>query len=284
MRSAALLIGMNYAGDEALEGCIRDVEATAAWLRGAGVDDITLVTDRDRPDDCTLAGILRVLSDAVRRTWSDRLELLWIHFSGHGASVSEGAFRRDEEDGRDEGWVPTNAALVGVVRDDAIADVLKMAWPGTRVVVVSDACHSGSICDLAYEWPNALRESPVHRAEGLAHGNVVLLSGCADNQTSADTARGGALTTTLLELLREPKARDDVFVLVTSMRQRLHARGFSQVPALSATVDLTQQPALFPDHPECVRLEVPTDAQPPSTLHIAASTTRAACCNCCCVM
>lgn len=286
MKSAALLFGLNYDGEDRLEGCIRDVENVERWLRSFGFSDVMLITDRDQRDDCTYTGMLRALTDMMRRTWQDRLELVWIHYSGHGASVAAGLLDREENDGRDEGWVPVNAAIAGVLRDDVIADVLKLACPSTRIVIVSDACHSGTICDLAYDWPDLRFEPPVRNPAGLAHGNVILLSGCADDQTAADTATGGALTSSLLALLQDPRIREDVFALVSSLRHRLRSLGHTQTPALSATVDLTSGPALFPDGPRFLSVSAPEEGGP-SEFEVAqtlASGTVRGVCGCCTIM
>ena len=82
-------------------------------------------------------------------------DVVYIHFSGHGQQITD--LNGDEEDGYDEAWIPYDAGKVfekGVyegehhLTDDELNAVLtklrSRLGPKGKLVVVSDACHSGS--------------------------------------------------------------------------------------------------------------------------------------------
>ena len=84
-----------------------------------------------------------------------------------------------------------------------------------------------------------------------------MLSGCRDDQTSADafgvvpgvSQYSGALTSCLLAALRErPPLLDDTLGLLEEVRNRLRVGGFEQVPQLCTSYELdeTADPLLLP--------------------------------------
>lgn len=81
-------------------------------------------------------------------------DIIYIQFSGHGQQITD--CNGDEEDGLDEAWVPYDAGKEYVqavytgerhITDDYIFSYLKelrnKVGSGGKIVVVSDACHSG---------------------------------------------------------------------------------------------------------------------------------------------
>lgn len=101
----------------------------------------------------TRNGILTALDELKQR--ANQGDVVYIHFSGHGQQVTD--LDGDEEDHYDEAWVPYDAKkryVPGVYKgenhilDDEINAYLgglrsKVGSRG-KIVVVSDACHSGS--------------------------------------------------------------------------------------------------------------------------------------------
>lgn len=163
------------------------------------------------------------------------------------------------------------------INDDYLFDVFYNRLPeGVRCVCVYDCCHSGTMEDLCctrdivppdqevkerYLAPpedmqgdiDAARESAKERSAVKdltspddAHKKLIWqISGCQDNQTSADATIGGlrqgAMTWALLASLEEGGQggpwhfRYDS--LLTSMRQKLRQRNFKQIPAMATTED-----------------------------------------------
>lgn len=276
-RVAALLFGLNYTGTAVeLQGCVRDVQNVAAFLRTQlrfPAESITMFTDADASTryGTTRRGIMEQLAALARR--SSSIDFIWLHYSGHGtwqrdraaagsgarAGAAAGAGAGDEPDGRDECWVPSDFETAGVILDDDIGAALRAFAPTTRIFFVSDSCHSGTVADLPYAWRvdgrsgvQPFRGSDISTAATkttTAMPRIIALSGCLDTQTSADaygldasapTSYSGALTTTLLRVLVEwPLARRSAFYAAARVATALRARRFSQIPLLSASFALT---------------------------------------------
>lgn len=90
--------------------------------------------------------ILQELKTIVSQTEKD--DILFIYFTGHGALIADDEKNKDEIDGWDESLVPydhkNNPA--NYIRDDEIAlilDTLKTEQPGS-VIVAFDSCYSGT--------------------------------------------------------------------------------------------------------------------------------------------
>ena len=268
-RTAGLLFGLNYPGTSSeLQGCIRDVQNVAAFLRtqlGFAADAIAVFTDgRDASEasvaGTTRAGILAQLRALAAR--SAQLDFVWIHYSGHGA------WRRDtsgdEVDRYDECWVPSDYSTAGFLEDDVVGAVLATFAPSTRIFLVSDSCFSGTVADLPRAWRVDARASgvavpaltPSAAATSLwrrAAPRVVSLSGCLDSQTSADAfgllpgVFSGALTTLLLQTLTSvPAAMRNIFTAASRVAAALRARRFTQIPLLCASFDLAAAPGFLP--------------------------------------
>jgi hypothetical protein len=146
---------------------------------------------------------------------------LWFHFSGHGTLVHDAS--RDEESGKDSCICPIDVARAGFISDDVIRSNLAALVPkGVRLYMVLDACHSGTGCDLRYKYDDSsyltsrlatLPEKYVPNDWSLQQtnyefkrydktaGEVFCISGCQDEQTSADAFLGGQASGVVTYLL-----------------------------------------------------------------------------------
>ena len=100
-----------------------------------------------------------------------------------------------------------------------------------------DCCHSGTGLDLPYDYQSGrgwrCEDVPFH-----TRGDVQMLSGCEDDQTSAETyhnfSAGGAMTNALLKALK-----DNPLPLYPDLFRALHAnlrkKGFRQRPQLTSS-------------------------------------------------
>jgi len=241
-RKKALLIGINYvlASHNKLNGCINDAKNMAKYLRdvqGFSRGDITLITDESVKDMnlITYDGIIQLLYEFCISSWRESLDLAVFHYSGHGSNQRDD--NGDEIDGMDEGLVPVDSENRGIILDDLLNKIFKMFNPKTKVVVFVDACHSGSILDL-------------RSSDGAP--NIICLSGCRDNQYSADIydsyskESGGAMTSCLLKLLTE-RGRYGYYVqdLIKDLNGLLSKRGYEQRSELSSNIDISIPISLF---------------------------------------
>lgn len=241
----ALLFGLNYEGTPAeLGGCIRDVEMTKQLLTqkyGYHDSEIFVLTDHTDTKP-TKRNILKYLYSMTVATQRVPVENLWISYSGHGAYVQD--LSGDERDGRDEVIVPLDYQEQGVIVDDEIHEALAQIHPYTKTFVCWDCCHSGTGTDLPYQYTlGGEHESPNSKR---IRANVVMLSGCRDDQLSSEawSAQGtvGAMTATLLQTLQ---ATDESGLswghMLRQIRQHLVDYGYEQEPQLTSSRKLQVQ-------------------------------------------
>jgi hypothetical protein len=153
--------------------------------------------------DANLTGILRALhlmqADMAKGEGND---LAVIHFSGHGALVGEKLYLLPQNvDTRDEEGYQTTALSV-----DQLQEELERLAKYGRVLVLLDACHSGSSIN-----PVALRAKLQTRA-------ITVLTSSKSGQTSREDAKWnehGAFTEVLIQALRDPAADPDHRGLIT---------------------------------------------------------------------
>ena len=221
----------HYRGwDGALQGCENDARDMTAIAKDAGFETTTLLTKEVTAEAATAA-----IAAAAEKVGPG--DLFWLTYSGHGSQVPDK--NSDEPDKLDETWVLYNRQLV----DDELFDLWSKFQPGVRILVLSDSCHSGSAVRqtldalrpevlegaMSVPPPNGMRTMPkavaqeVYEANQKTYddvqarvtsgdkcvigANVLLLSGCQDNQTSADGAKNGLFTQTLLEVWNDGKFR-----------------------------------------------------------------------------
>ena len=231
----ALLIGNNYPGSSCpLAGCVNDVTDVRGFLvdvKGWAAGDVDLKTE------ATKLTIVQSLSALALASWTQGLDVVYIHYSGHGTQVRDA--NGDEADGLDEAICPADFERAGMVTDDFLNGIMCRSFnPRTKVRVVFDACHSGSCLDLAFTCAGGGTKATQDRHAKRAAGDVQLLSGCRDAQTSADAAYGGrpagALTNSLLRVLRD---RPDATALqvLDGVHAGLRAESADQFPLLSSS-------------------------------------------------
>ena len=216
----ALLVGINYTGTPyRLFGCINDVVNMGSYLQKVRkYNSFIIMTDTTtiKPTRSNiLAGFKALLQGAKSG------DELWFHFSGHGSLVNDAS--RDEESGQDSCICPIDVARAGFISDDVIRSNLAALVPkGVRLYMVLDACHSGTGCDLRYKYDDAsyltsrlttLPEKYVPNDWSLQQtnyefkryektaGEVFCISGCQDEQTSADAFLGGQASGVVTYLL-----------------------------------------------------------------------------------
>jgi len=253
MRGKALLFGLNYAHCKQgqLKGCVNDVYMMSKFIQSLLNIPIDIYTDDVDIKSTSYDGIVQKLYDLSIQSVKEDLEFVWIHYSGHGSSQKDTS--GDEEDGMDEGLVPSDFERKGILIDDIIHNILASFNPNTKILFICDACHSGSILDLKYTWDTNMK-CRVDNKKDYIKSKTLLISGCQDNQTSADAFNllgdnksVGALTASILKVLRSnPIYIQNAFKLVQAVRRELKNGNFSQFPNLSSNYNLVQYASLIP--------------------------------------
>lgn len=260
MKGRALLFGLNYEKTDCeLRGCINDVINMGAYINKNLKFPTKVCID---PESTKGIAMVQSLYELAIQSHTESLECVFIHYSGHGSYTIDQS--RDEADGRDECLVPSDYMTAGLIPDDLLEKLFRYFNPKTRVIFICDACHSGTICDLKWSWamtqavklptskPQALNLMipTVENVNCMITAKVITISGCMDDQTSADAFNvlgdgkfSGALTSCLLKVLADPAAafaaRSNVFVLIAYLTASLTSNGFPQRPKLCSTYDLS---------------------------------------------
>jgi hypothetical protein len=141
----------------------------------------------------------------------------------------------DEKDGYDEMIVSKD--LQGILDDELSAILKQCLKKDVTLFALFDSCHSGTVLDLKYQYLDSTgyNQSTVNECVEETVGNVYMISGCMDVQTSADAfinnKSQGAMTWSFLETLNT-KSNLSWNDLVVNMRNLLRTQ-FEQVPQFS---------------------------------------------------
>jgi hypothetical protein len=264
----AILIGINYTGTKSeLNGCINDTRNIFMWLTqecGYHPDNIRVYTDdsyisADRKP--TRANIESAIQWLHEPTKGARCAVsLFMHYSGHGSWTYDR--NGDEDDGRDESICPLDYATAGCILDDQLKELIVDPIannPNVSLTCLFDCCHSGTALDLRYDFEVALAANrPDDRTYTLKQQKrmqatqceVVLWSGCLDEQTSADAyiarTSQGAMTWGFLNAARKHNISSEPtsYKKMLSEIQVLLAKSkYEQIPHLSSgkVINLTDK-------------------------------------------
>ena len=228
----ALLIGINYTGtSNELYGCINDVNSIKERITKQGFNNINVITDLTTKK-ATRINILEGFKNLLMNCQAG--DLLFFLYSGHGSYAIDR--NGDEKDGRDE--LIVSCDLQGVLDDELKTLIQTYLKADVTLFALFDSCFSGSVLDLKYQFMDSLNyENFTENSKQLETlGNVFMISGCTDNQTSADAVfegkANGAMTWSLLESLKQ-KPNVNWRELVVNMRDLLKTSEFTQIPQFS---------------------------------------------------
>lgn len=224
----SLHLGLNrvdpahYQGwDGTLAACEFDANDMAALAKAQGFQPSVLLTEK-----ATSAAVIGAISAAAKSLAAG--DAFFLSYSGHGGQMPD--TNGDEPDGQDETWVLFDRQLI----DDELWALWAKFKSGVRIIVLSDSCHSGSVTrampPLAVGGGGAVRRvrlmppsqaAKVYRArrreydaiqaavpateKAMVKASIILVSGCQDNQLSADGDRNGLFTENLKKAWRGGK-------------------------------------------------------------------------------
>ncbi len=228
----ALLIGINYINTPyQLNGCIDDTNRMKDLLSSQGFNDIKILTDLTviKP---TKTNILNELRNLIVNSKAG--EVLLFYYAGHGSYIRD--TNRDETDGRDEMLISSD---IQNILDDEIKNILENHLPREVTIIgMFDCCHSGSMFDLRYNYldsNNFDRYSENNRVSEC-QGNVIMISGSTDRQTSSEALIEnkfqGVLTWSFIQCIKKTP-NCSWRELVRTMRDLIKANNFSQIPQIS---------------------------------------------------
>lgn len=246
----ALLVGINrYRPDLDcdLRGCVNDVEHLRTILIeqfNFEPDNIRVVTDERATHNNIIDRLIWLVDHANSE--------LVFQYSGHGSQVRD---RDGDElnDGLDEILCPHDINWDLPLTDDYLSEIFKEIPQSSFLTCVIDACHSGSMTrninnptGESHRWWEERYLPPPRDIQMRSAGrelqnrkigtraielNHVLLSGCRDDQTSADAYINdtwqGAFTHNLTKHIHPAKTWSDIY---SDVLLDVEAGEFSQVP------------------------------------------------------
>jgi hypothetical protein len=209
-----------------LNACEADAKDMQAIAAASGFKTSTLLTKK-----ATRAAWANGMNAAAAKLKSGDIFLLT--YSGHGGQLPD--LNADEDDGLDETWCLYDGELV----DDEMFAALSKFAAGVRVFVLADSCHSGTsikarallmshspVSDVKYRampdeyvqrtylankkfYDKILTSKTLKKAADSVKASSLLISGCQDNQLSADGAFNGLFTGTLKRVWNNGKFSGD---------------------------------------------------------------------------
>lgn len=229
----ALLVGINYTGtSNELFGCINDVNCVKERISTKGFTNINTITDLTIKKP-TKNNILTEFKNLLVNSQAG--DLLFFLYSGHGSYALDK--NGDEQDGYDELIVSSD--LKGITDDELKTIIQQNLKQNVTLFAMFDSCFSGSVLDLRYQYMDSLNYDNYteNSKQAITNGNVFMISGCTDEQTSADAVfnnkPNGAMTWSLLESLKQ-KPNESWREIVKSMRDLLKTSQFTQIPQFSS--------------------------------------------------
>lgn len=252
----ALLVGINYKGSLGeLNGCINDVRKMQKLLDMWGYTEVMVLTEEDDllpTKENILKGFEWLCKD------NESYDKIFFHYSGHGSWMKD--VTSDEVDGRDECLVPLDYRTNGMLLDDDIHTHLSMRIK-TNFIGIIDACHSGSMLDLKYNyspvvefkegnrWNNNNYTCEFVMTENKSNINsdktFLMISGCRDEQTSADAflegKYQGALSHTIYYVLRYNRFNINIQEMMKQIHIQLQLKNFEQRPVISSNKPIRMQ-------------------------------------------
>ena len=230
-KGISLHIGLNsvdprhYAGWAGeLAACEADAASMEEIAKEVGYATRALLTEA-----ATRASVIETIRHAAGSLISG--DIFLVSYAGHGGQVPDAS--GDEPDAADETWCLYDGQLI----DDELHQLWKGFAAGVRILVISDSCHSGTVTRAAQGELNLDAAAKVLLSFGIQtphyrfmppaaalntyrankdfydrlgksipselsapNATVRLISGCQDDQASADGPFNGLFTGTLLKV------------------------------------------------------------------------------------
>jgi hypothetical protein len=229
----ALLVGINYTGtSNELFGCINDVDSINERISKENFTTIKSLTDFTVKKP-TKQNILDEFKNLLVNSESG--DLLFFLYSGHGSNTLDK--NGDEKDGYDELLISSD--FKGITDDELKSHILQYLKQDVTLFAMFDSCFSGTILDLKYQFLDSLNyDNYTENDKNIETiGNVFMISGCTEQQTSADSffnnRAQGAMTWSLLESLKA-SSTGTWRELIKSMRDLLKTSEYDQIPQFAS--------------------------------------------------
>jgi hypothetical protein len=197
----ALLVGVehvNYGKYNVLRGCVNDVDKIECIINGLNEDFIDNVEIKILlNENATKSNILKYISDKSKTLKTN--DLFIFYFSGHGSQIQD--VNGDEDDNMDETLVVYDKYII----DDELWDEWKKFSIGVRILMVSDACNSGTNFKALRKKPQLplsfFEQSRKFDKDDL-NAELIHIGGSRDSEQAEGTPSGGVLTDEIYKIYR----------------------------------------------------------------------------------
>lgn len=230
-----LIIGINYTSNnknnDDLKGCVNDLVNLKAFLKTRcffSKGQIKTLENKEASKE----NIIKEIENLVLYSNINPQSELWFSYSGHG--TSKHSFF--EKDNKSEVICPSDYYKNGLIDDVWLQNnFIKKLHPKTKLFVLMDCCNSGTNMNLPYCYVNNKEQEREYNNDNQNLCTVLKLSGCRDDQTSADyydfsdDEYQGALTNSFLKLNHYNKFYENI----SSITNDLKDRNFTQRPVLA---------------------------------------------------
>lgn len=237
----ALLVGVGkyaHPGND-LPGIDLDLERMRETLIIMGFEDRQIKSLLD--EESTAENVIREFKSWLTEGVGPEDRVVF-YYSGHGSNIPD--FDGDEEDGVDEVLVTHDArptringrpTLTGVVSDDTLASMID-AINSNRILVIVDACHSGTVTRDIVMDNLSLGAEPIYtksftypgmpegeiafsRSFGKSAGdNFVSISAAGDGEKAIGTMKGGVFTIGFTDAIRRA-AQSEESITINDLRE-----------------------------------------------------------------
>jgi len=246
----ALFVGINYIEDprNRLNGCINDIKHIEKKIRASypACKEFRSLSD-DQSDPLKKPTRQNILAGIAWLTTGLKPgDSVFFQYSGHGGLTIDRS--GDETSGYDSCIYPIRNRTIESILDDELRELLVQKVPANcKCFAVLDCCHSGTAFDARYNY-NAPSYGTLTFTQNNKYpstsGSVIMLSGCKDTQTAADTVDAnnvpsGALTNALLTVWGGYGMNIKFKHLLWDVRAVLQSGGYSQIPQLSCSSNVT---------------------------------------------
>lgn len=141
-KGISIHIGLNYIDEDyygtngELFGCINDANDMKGIATKLGYSSSEVLID----EDATKANVVSAICSAASSMAGG--DTLLLTYSGHGSQVDD--VDSDETDAMDETWCLYDQMLI----DDELRQMWSQFKAGTRIFMLSDSCHSGTVARM----------------------------------------------------------------------------------------------------------------------------------------
>jgi len=174
----------------------------STFLKAHGFENRNIVCLSDEGKQ----GIVDALERMVRN--ARRGHTLVFYYSGHGIQMESHDF--NYLPCQDFAGETVQSPRSGYIKDSELKSIFTKAKPGVKILIITDACHSGTIMNLEHEWKwNWSNNKEVSDKKPL----IISISACQDDEKALGKAeekegvdrKGGLFTETLLRVFGDSR-------------------------------------------------------------------------------